>query len=130
MSCFAKGMLGAFVFLLATALAALVILPFYSDYRSRAAASEWLMSVGSVKIDIADNAMRLNSVLNSGVGVKTPINFPADPKVEITRDGVILIHGKGYGQLFALIPERSGQFIKWTCLGGSAKDVPAECRAR
>ena len=70
------------------------------------------------------------SMLNSGVGVKTPINFPADPKVSITRDGVILIHGKGYGQLLALIPVQSNRSIKWTCLGGSAKDVPAACRAQ
>ena len=65
MSCFSKGMVGAFVFLLAIAFAVFFILPNYSDYRSRAAVSVWLAAVGSIKIDIEDNALRLKSVLNS-----------------------------------------------------------------
>ena len=125
MKCFIKGIVGAFVLLLAAA----VIIPQYSDYRSRLETSEWILNIGATKLAVAGNANRLRSLTNSGIGVKVPGQMRSDPAITIMANGVILIRGKKFGQLLVIIPELSDNKVSWTCVGGSAKDVPPLCRA-
>ncbi len=125
MKCFFKGILGAFLVLIAFAL----IIPMYGDYRSRAETSDWLLNIASTKIAISGNITRLNSLTNSGIGVKSPSGLRSNPRINITTDGVIFIQGIKYGQLLVIIPELSGTKVSWTCIGGSAKDVPPFCRS-
>lgn len=120
------GLLGGFTAIVVV----LLIIPIYSDYRSRAESSEYLLGVGGIKSAVADNIVRLKSVTHSGAGVKVPTNLRFDPNVTIRDDGVIIVHGKKHGQLLVLIPDFTGGKVAWTFVGGSAKDVPPFCRAR
>lgn len=125
MRCFFKGMFGAFLVLIAAA----IIFPLYADYRSRAETSDWIRSIGATKFAVANNVTRLKSLTNSGVGVKAPSGLRSNPSVTIMADGIILVHGKTFGQLLVIIPNLSDNKVSWTCVGGSAKDVPPLCRA-
>ena len=117
-------MLGALLVLISAA----VVIPLYGDYRSRAESMNWLQNIRPIQFAVADNAIKLNTLSNSGVGIKVPHEFRSGPNVIIRSDGMILIHGQKYGQLVALIPELSRSKVTWKCLGGSAKDVPPSCR--
>lgn len=124
MKCFVKGMLGALLVLISAA----VVIPLYGDYRSRSETMNWLQNIRPIQFAVADNAIKLNTLNNSGIGIKIPNGLTSEPNVIIRPDGMILIHGQKYGQLVALIPELSRNKVTWKCFGGSAKDVPPSCR--
>lgn len=126
MRSFAAGALGA----LAVLIVAGIVMPLYSDYRTMAQSYAWLAQVRpTTMLEIADAAKRLGTVRGSGVGIALPaLRAPAPEWVEVTEDGTLMIHGGRDGQLMVWTPQLIGTEVVWLCRGGSARDVPRECR--
>jgi hypothetical protein len=118
---FAWGALGAFLVLVAAA----IVVPQYSDYRSRADADNMLVIVQPLQQEVEAHAAASHSLQGSGSGVKMAPQF-FDAIVQ--QDGVIVLHGHSFGQVIVLMPTLSSGKVTWRCLGGSAGDVPPSCR--
>lgn len=123
-SCFLRGVLGAFLVLLAAA----IILPQYADYRERDANAEIFDEAALIRQSIEARILELGSVENSGVGLQASAGKSYEAIV--TREGTILLQGMRYGHVLALIPSLVEGAVSWHCIGGPPKDMPRQCRGK
>lgn len=124
-SAFIFGIAGA---LLVLGLAAL-IMPMYSDYRSRAAASSTLAAMSIVQKQIAENSLKRQTMDNAGMDIAIPKATKEIQWVKISGDGTLVAITPKFGQVFVLMPSYIDGKIEWQCVAGSRKDVPPNCRS-
>lgn len=125
--CFWVGALGAITVLIATA----IVRPMYSDYTGRSKASEMLKLAMALKQQIEPRILQHKSIQNAGVGIAPDLPQTATSSIaqaHILQDGTIVLQGHHFGQVLVLMPSLVNQQVVWRCLGGSAKDVPPQCR--
>jgi hypothetical protein len=119
---FSWGALGAIVVLVAAA----IVVPQYSDYRSRAEAYNMLVIAEPLQRSVETHALASHTLQGSGVGVTMAPEF-FDAFVQ--QDGAIILHNRNaFGQLLMLQPTLQGGNITWRCMGGPPQDVPTSCR--
>lgn len=119
---FTYGAFGA-VFVL---VAAAIVVPQFSDYRSRAQAGYMLATAEPLQRAVEALATANRTLQGSGTGVSmAPTFFEAT----VHPDGVIVLHNRnGSGQVIVLQPTLKSSSVTWQCIGGSARDVPENCR--
>ena len=120
---FISGAIGALLVLIAAA----IIVPQYGDYTARSRAATVLNSVRPLQDRIASRIIALKSVSGSGIGNSQLVASPVK-EIVVLEDGIIIVVGSHFGQVLVLVPSYSSGNVSWRCLGGSAKDVPPQCR--
>jgi hypothetical protein len=121
-SCFFRGMLGACVVLLATA----VIVPQYADYKERAATTQMFNESATLRQAVEARILELGGIQNSGTGVQVP---PAGSyRANLMRDGIVILQGVAFGHVLVLSPAFHQGEVIWQCTGGPPKDMPRQCR--
>lgn len=119
---FALGALGAITVLLAVA----IVVPLYSDYRSRAQASEMLAIAQPLQRAVEAHAVASRTLQGAGAGIKMA---PAFFDSTVLWDGTIVLRNRNsFGQVIVLQPTLKEGSVTWQCAGGSARDVPTHCR--
>jgi Tfp pilus assembly major pilin PilA len=108
-------------------IAAALIVPLYSDYTARAKASEAIYSARPLQDLVASRAIELKSLSGSGIGVGAGIKGTNGETI-ILPEGIIILRVPNSGQILVLLPSYEGGSVTWRCMGGSARDVPVQCR--
>ncbi|WP_143326794.1 hypothetical protein AAHN93_03090 [Vandammella animalimorsus] len=106
----------------------LVLAPGYADYRARVESGEVLRNLHPVQAEIEARAKQQGSL--SGVGLNIQAKLPANARLFIQPDGMLIAHGQQHGQMLVLIPSHTQGRTTWACLAsGQAKDMPSACHA-
>jgi hypothetical protein len=121
-SCFLRGVLGAFIILLAAAIA----VPQYGDYKERAANAAIFDESLALRQSIEVRIQALGTVENSGFGIKVPDD--RNYKADVTRDGTVILQGLRYGHVLVLTPSLDQGVVSWSCMGGPPKDMHLQCK--
>jgi hypothetical protein len=125
-------------------LPAMIAIPQYSYYTSRAQTSSMLNTLLWVKIEMHEIVETTGSLRGVGSALKGKIPFERPPGFfetspdgvlierppeffEISPDGVFIVRGGGDGQLVVLLPRLIDKRIDWTCVGGSRDAMPHDC---
>ncbi len=121
MKCFLKGVAGAVLLLIASA----IIIPGYSDYSDRIITNEMLSSVKPLQAAIE---IQLGNDKEINVDV-TKYNLSTSiTTIRIGSDGAITVQGGKHGQVFILTPTSISEATKWHCMGGNYHAMPALCK--
>ena len=119
---FTWGAFGAIAVLLAVA----IVAPLYTDYRSRAEASDMLVIAEPLQRAVEAHAAASHTLQGSGAGVKMA---PAFFYATVLWDGTIVLRNpNSFGQVIVLQPTLKAGSVTWQCAGGPARDVPPQCR--
>lgn len=121
---FIAGAAGALFILVAAA----IIVPQYGDFRARAQAADALVSIRPTQDRVAAQAIARQSLVGSGLGIAQSASGHISESWVLT-DGAIVLRLAGTGQVFVLLPTYSAGAVSWRCIGGSAKNVPLNCRS-
>jgi hypothetical protein len=109
-------------------LSAMIVIPQYSYYTSRAQTSGMLTTLSSIKVEMHEIVETTGSLRGVGSALKGKIPFERPPDFfEISTDGVFIVRGGDDGQLLVLLPRVIDKRIDWTCIGGSRDAMPWDC---
>ena len=128
MRCFLLGFAGFFI----ATLVAVVANAAYSDYGARASLSESMLSVSSLRMEIAENIMKQRTVANAGASLKPSPetrSFPSTDYVKVTAEGTIVFRNSKHGQIVVLEPSFHADSVTWRCVGSKPeKNMQPDCR--
>ena len=128
MRCFLLGFAGFFV----ATIVAVVANAAYSDYGARASLSESMLSVSSLRMEIAENIMKQRTVASAGASLKPPAekrSFPSTDYLKVTSDGAIVFRNSKHGQIIVLEPSFHPDGVTWRCVGSKPeKNMQPDCR--
>lgn len=121
---------GALASMLLMAIAAVVIVPLYSDYRQRAQVSALMAVLTELQAEIQAYADKTGTL----AGVDQQV-FTIRPELQqltsllrILPTGQILARTAKQGSMLLLEPQWQGKILSWRCIGGPFKDMPTRCR--
>lgn len=99
------------------------VIPGYARYSSRQELIEIIKSLSNTMQSVEKRSDR-NTVAWESISI--PDSQAGE--VILTREGVIIAKGAEAGQVLVLLPYWDKSELKWRCIAGSQKDVPASCR--
>ena len=92
----------------------LIILPLYSDYRSRAETEFILEQIRPLQKQIEGQIIKNNVASLVDVSIKN-LDSSKNLYVQISNSGWIVIKSKRFGQIIVLIPSLSKNNVDWKC---------------
>ena len=124
-----KGFWGGSLGVIVTGLLIAIIGASYTDYSTRAEASEALAALEPLKSAIANDLLNGHDETPIQEALKQVTAHPFIRQIKILEGKIIFVKSGEAGQsLFLLTPALHDGKVTWDCVGGANKYVPSNCR--